>query len=180
MADRPSPLQNRMTPEGDIIAVPARGTMMGNRGGAFHDADQKLGRRHWVSRQWICCVLQFRGRHRQVMRPGRYTELFFLDEVTALAAGHRPCFECRRAAALDFASRWSGVRGLPDRAGAAAMDAVLHEERLAADRRGKRTYVASCAGLPDNTMIRVDDRFLRVAGGRLQVLNGGKPGHRMR
>ena len=89
------PLQNRVTPEGEIIATAARGTMMGNRGGCLHRPDKTLGRRRWVTRQWICCELRFRGRHRVVMTPGQYTELFFLDEATALAAGHRPCFECR-------------------------------------------------------------------------------------
>ena len=97
------PLQNRVTPEGEIIATPHRGLLMGNRGGAFHLPDQTLGPRRWATRQWIACVLEFKGRHREVMRPNRYTELFFLDEATALAAGHRPCFECRRSDAERFA-----------------------------------------------------------------------------
>lgn len=112
-------------------------------------------------------MLDYRGRHRQVMQPGRYTELFFLDEVTALAAGHRPCFECRRAAAVDFAIRWNGARGLSGRASVVDMDAVLHAERVA--RGGtKRSYSASCGSLPDNTIIRCGERFLRIAGSRLQ------------
>src|SRR6185312_7493852 len=87
-------LQNRVDPYGELLATPARGTMFGNRGGKFHRDDKRLASRRWVSRQWICCVLKFKGRQRNVW--GRYyTELFFLDEVTALAAGHRPCFECR-------------------------------------------------------------------------------------
>ena len=89
-------LQNRVTPFGELVATPARGTMFGNRGGRFHRDDRTLGQRRWASRQWICCVLQFKDRHHPVWRD-RYTALFFLDEVTALAAGHRPCFECRRA-----------------------------------------------------------------------------------
>ena len=83
----------------------ARGLFMGNRGGRFHTDERTLTRRRWASRHWICCVLDFNGRHRDVW--GRcYTELFFLDEVTALAAGHRPCFECRRRDALAFAECW--------------------------------------------------------------------------
>jgi hypothetical protein len=87
------PLQNRVTPFGDLIAVPDRGAWMGNRGGCFHTDTRQLSRRRWVSQRWIVCVLEFRGRQRTVMTPGRYTELFFLDEATALAAGHRPCRE---------------------------------------------------------------------------------------
>ena len=90
-----SPLQNRVTPFGDIAAVSARGGMMGNRGGRLHGPERRLGRRRWASRAWICCELAFRGRQRVVMGES-YTELFFLDEAVALAAGHRPCFECRR------------------------------------------------------------------------------------
>ena len=100
MADPAMPLQNRVTPTGEIIATTARGTMMGNRGGAFHTAAQTLTHRRWKTKAWICCVIEFKGRHRVVMSPNRYTELFFLDEATALAAGHRPCFECRRADAV--------------------------------------------------------------------------------
>src|SRR5690606_9191936 len=124
------PLQNRVTPEGEIIATAARGTLMGNRGGCLHGPDRRLGRRRWVTRQWICCELQFRGRHRQVMTPGQYTELFFLDEATALAAGHRPCFECRRADAVRFARTWAQIEGQTGRASAPHMDAALHAERL--------------------------------------------------
>src|SRR5436853_7042816 len=95
------PLQNRVSPFGDLFAGPALGLFMGNRGGRFHRDDRTLSSRRWVSRQWICCRLQFNNRHRDVWKTG-YTELFFLDEPTALAAGHRPCFECRRADALAF------------------------------------------------------------------------------
>ncbi len=92
------PLQNRVLPDGQIVAHSARGAFMGNRGGRFHDPETRtLTTRRWASRQWIICVLDFKHRHREVMGHG-YTELFFLDEVTALAAGHRPCFECRRQA----------------------------------------------------------------------------------
>jgi hypothetical protein len=152
------PLQNRVLPTGEIVVSPMRGTMMGNRGGCFHRDDQKLVDRRWVSRQWICCVLDFRGRKRAVMSPGLYTELFFLDEATALAAGHRPCFECRRKEATTFAVLWTG--GVPgatgDRARASVMDAVLHEERL--DEHGRqRRHRMRARGLPDGTMVRLDD-----------------------
>jgi hypothetical protein len=147
------PLQNRVSPEGEIIATPHRGLMMGNRGGAIHRADRTLSPRRWASRQWIACVLQFKGRHREVMQPGAYTELFFLDEATALAAGHRPCFECRRADAVRFAELWARVQGRPERERAPAMDAVLHAERVDG-RRGKRTFRARRAELPDGTFIR--------------------------
>ena len=96
------PLQNRVDPFGLIHAVPDRGTLMGNRGGCFHIEDKTLKRTHWKTRQWITCVLEFKGRQRVPMSDGTYTELFFLDEATALAAGHRPCYECRYAAAKRF------------------------------------------------------------------------------
>jgi hypothetical protein len=94
-------LQNRVTPFGEIIATAARGTMMGNRGGRFHRDDKTLGRRRWASHHWICCELHYKNQHHEPMGKG-YTSLFFLDEVTALAAGHRPCFFCRRAEAKRF------------------------------------------------------------------------------
>ena len=121
-------LQNRVTPFGVLVAIPARGTMYGNRGGRFHRDDQTLGQRRWASRQWICCVLQFKNRHHPVWRD-RYTALFFLDEVTALAAGHRPCFECRRRDAKAFAEKWAQAKG-SDMPRARQMDAVLQAERL--------------------------------------------------
>lgn len=96
------PLQNRVDPFGILHAVADRGLFMGNRGGCFHRDDQTLRDRHWASRQWILCVLEFKGRRRPLMQPGLYTELFFLDEATALAGGHRPCFECRRPEATVF------------------------------------------------------------------------------
>jgi hypothetical protein len=160
------PLQNRVTPEGEIIAHPARGLMMGNRGGAIHDAHRTLGRRRWVSRQWICCVLSFNNRQRQVMTPGRYTELFFLDEATALAAGHRPCFECRRSDSLRFAMIWAAVHGKNDRATAPEMDRVLHPERVSA-AGSKVTFVSSPADLPDGTFVRFEGRSHLLWNGRI-------------
>ena len=129
------PLQNRVDPFADLFATPARGTLFGNRGGRFHTDDKTLTRRRWASRQWICCVLDFKGRQRDVW--GRfYTELFFLDEVTALAAGHRPCFECRRKDAEDFAGRWQAAFKLRTPPYAPEMDEVLHAQRLTAGPSG--------------------------------------------
>jgi hypothetical protein len=147
------PLQNRVTPAGEIVAIAARGTLMGNRGGALHDAQRRLGTRRWVSRQWICCRLHHAGRKRQVMAPGRYTELFFLDEATALAAGHRPCFECRRADALAFAKAWAHGHGMAELITAGEMDRVLHRERLLEDG-GKRTSSTKVEDLPDGVIVR--------------------------
>ncbi len=162
------PLQNRVTPQGDIVAHAARGLMMGNRGGALHDAHRTLHRRRWVSKQWICCRLAFNDRHRQVMAPGQYTELFFLDEATALAAGHRPCFECRRADAVAFATLWAKVHGRDGRASAPEMDAILHPERV--DARGdKVTYTASLASLPDGTFVRHEGQPMLVMGAGLHL-----------
>lgn len=96
------PLRNRADPFGELHAVQERGLFMGNRGGGFHREDQTLKDRHWTSKHWIICLLSFKDRKRKLMQPGLYTELFFLDEATALAGGHRPCFECRRAEAAAF------------------------------------------------------------------------------
>ncbi len=93
--------QNRVNPKGELCAVPQRGTMMGNRGGKFHRDDKTLTQRRWASIHWICCELHYKNQHHQAMGQG-YTSLFFLDEVTALAAGHRPCFYCLRAEAKAF------------------------------------------------------------------------------
>lgn len=142
------PLQNRVDPAGALHAVPERGDMMGNRGGRFHTDGQTLGARRWASRQWIACVCTFKQRKRQVWGNG-YTELFFRDEATALSAGHRPCFECRRQDAVRFARAFAAP-GPP--LSAAAMDAILHRERLA--DREKRTFRADIANLPDGAFIR--------------------------
>ena len=106
------PLQNRVDPFGELFVTPARGLFFGNRGGRFHTDEKRLTRRRWASRQWICCVLQFKNRHHEVWGR-RYTALFFLDEPTALAAGHRPCFECRRKEAELFAEKWRQAFRLP-------------------------------------------------------------------
>jgi hypothetical protein len=155
------PLQNRVDPFGELFASPARGTLMGNRGGKFHADDRSLTGRRWVSRQWICCLLKFKGRRRNVW--GRYyTELFFLDEVTAFAAGHRPCFECRRKDAERFAALFSGkVR----RAAADTMDKLLHAERL--NGKAKRMHRRKLDALPDGAMIALEGEAFGIRGERL-------------
>src|ERR1700688_1254704 len=154
-------LPNRVDPFGNLFATSARGTLLGNRGGKFHTDDKKLSTRRWASRQWICCVLEFKGRQRAVW--GRYyTELFFLDEVTAFAAGHRPCFECRRRDAERFAALFSGKT---KRASAGAMDDVLHAERL--DGKSKRTHRRALDTLPDGAMIALGDGAFAVRGQHL-------------
>ena len=162
MAERP--LQNRVDPFGELHSTPARGTLMGNRGGRFHDDRKELGGRRWAGRRWISCVCEFRGRHREIWSDG-YTELFFLDEITALAAGHRPCFECRRSEALDFARAMArGVSGsAPLRAD--AMDAILDAERRRS--RTKRVHMARLDSLPDGAMVAVAGKPFALRGGKL-------------
>ena len=153
------PLQNRVNPFGELIATPARGMLLGNRGGKFHRDDRTLGRRRWASKQWIACVCAFKGRRRVVWGAG-YTQLFFLDEVTALAAGHRPCFECRRQAAKAFIAAFPGA---PSHVG--AMDEALHRERV--ENRLKRLWRARLGDLPDGAMIARDGRAYAVRSSAL-------------
>ena len=148
------PLQSRVDPFGRLIATPARGLFFGNRGGRFHRDDRTLGKRRWASRQWICCVLSFKGRRHQVWGPG-FTDLFFLDEPTAFAAGHRPCFECRRRDATAFAAAWARAKGLAAPPRAPAMDVALHAERLAG--RDKRVQRRTIGDLPDGAFVTLDD-----------------------
>jgi hypothetical protein len=155
------PLPNRVDPFGQLIASPERGALMGNRGGRFHLDDQTLGRRRWASRQWIACVCEFKNRRRDVWGAG-YTELFFLDEPTALAAGHRPCFECRRGEALAFRDAFPGAA----RPSAAAIDEVLHAERQAAG--AKLALLAPLDDLPDGAMIDLEGAAWLVAGDSLR------------
>jgi hypothetical protein len=158
------PLQNRVTPSGEIVADPSRGLMMGNRG-CLHGQGRTLGVSRWRSKLWICCLLDFKGVQRDPMPPGRWTALFFLDEATALAAGHRPCAYCRRADYLAFAEAWRADRGLPRRPSAAEMDTALHRERTDRSRR-KLTYLVPAAELPDGVMIRArGEPGLLIGGG---------------
>jgi hypothetical protein len=147
------PLQNRVTPTGEITAQPWRGALMGNRG-ILHDAQGRLGTARWRHNNWVCCVTEFRGRHREVMpppgSPTRYTALFFRDEACALAAGHRPCAECRNADWRRFKAAWAAA-GLPGRA-AAEIDRVLHTARVTRSRR-QVTHEAELATLPDGVFL---------------------------
>jgi hypothetical protein len=145
----PMPRRNRVTPEGEIVADPAKGRLMGNRG-RLHRADGTFGASLWTTRAWIACALSFGDRRRRIMAPDSYTELFFLDEATAYAAGHRPCAECRRAEFRAFRALWEAAFG-PARA--PAIDAVLHAARVRRDR-SKVVFAAAADGLPDGTMIR--------------------------
>jgi hypothetical protein len=158
-------LQNRVRPDGELEARPERGSLMGNRGGRIHDpATQSLTSRRWVSRRWICCLLEFNERRRQVWSES-YTELFFLDEITALAAGHRPCYECRRTAANAFALAVARSDGLRNALGADALDRRLHMERL--EGREKRLHKLPFHSLPDGAMILHQSEFFAVAGSDL-------------
>ncbi len=146
--------QNRVDPYGALHAVSERGRWTGNRG-VLHDASKRVVA-PWRLRRWITCELEWKGRRREVFAPGRWSELFFLDEATALSAGHRPCAECRRPRYVEFRAAWdAGGRGRGGRSGflpADAIDRVLHAERL--DREGrKRTYRAALSSLPDGTMV---------------------------
>jgi hypothetical protein len=150
------PRRNRVTPLGEIVAAPERGTMMGNRG-ILHDAEGRV-RRPWQVKRWLLCVLEFRGRHRTVMAANRYTELFFLDEATGLAAGHRPCFECRRGRFLAFRNAWAAGNGPivpPETIRADRIDDRLHAERVGRDR-SKRTFTADIDELPGGVFIQLD------------------------
>ena len=158
------PLQNRVNPFGELLADRSRGLFMGNRGGRLHTDQRTLTRRRWTSRAWICCLLDFNDRRRKVWGHF-YTELFFLDEPTALAAGHRPYFECRRRDALAFAECWRQAFGLKDRPRAAEMDARLHDERL--DGRAKRQHKLPIADLPDGAFVAVEENAFAVRGGSL-------------
>ncbi|MFO0809239.1 MAG: hypothetical protein U0746_11480 [Gemmataceae bacterium] len=162
------PLQNRVDPFGAIVATSERGTILGNRG-LLHDKHQRIVR-PWRLKRWIACLLAFRGRQRTVMSPGLYTELFFLDEATALAAGHRPCAECRRADLLRFKAAWlRGNAAGPFTADSLLplMDDILHAERLDATG-GKRTYRAPLRRLPSGVIVAVGGKPFLWHDGRLR------------
>ncbi len=161
------PLQNRITPFGDIVALPERGLFTGNRG-IIHDPETRtLLRRRWTSKAWIVCSCTFKGRWRPVMGRRSWTELFFLDDATALAAGHRPCFTCRRAAALAFRAAWAQGKGTPPPS-APALDAVLHAERLGNGRKRLHALAGPWQALPHGAMLAAGElAFLVAPGSRL-------------
>jgi hypothetical protein len=151
------PLQNRVTPFGEIVAVAARGTMMGNRG-ILHDERRRLGQARWRHPHWVACVLEFRGHRRPVMQPRNYTELFFLDEAVALAAGHRPCAYCRRADHQRFMAGHRRVlagRGEPAQISAPELDRRLHRDRVDSRSRRQIRFEAVLDDLPDGTFVRL-------------------------
>ncbi len=139
--------QNRVFPDATIHATPARGLIFGNRG-CLHDSQGKLGPARWRGRRWITCLLRFKDRRRPLMQPGRYTELFFLDEAVALAAGHRPCAECRRA---DYLAYCAALGRQPD---ADALDRALHADRIAPGTTDQRTFTENIDTLPDGSFLR--------------------------
>ena len=158
------PLQNRVMPTGEILAIPDRGMFVGNRGIIHNPATKTLLRKRWSTDAWLTCVLEFRGRRRKVMQRQSWTELFFLDEATSFAAGHRPCFYCRREDANRFRAAWekgnrTGEVLAPD------MDGVLHRERFAS---GKRLHPLPRAleKLPDGTMVQAGEESFLIAQGR--------------
>jgi hypothetical protein len=155
------PLQNRVNPFGEIVATPARGIMMGNRGGKFHRDDRTLGKRRWTSRHWICCDIHYKNKQHDPM--GKYyTSLFFLDEVTALAAGHRPCFFCRRKEAQLFLSLADPPLMVE------AADLILHAQRHASRKADDPAPpVCRVAGLPDGAMVAIEGEPHAVRGGYL-------------
>ncbi len=153
-----------MSPLGELIADPARGLVYGNRG-CLHDADGRIRRAFGVKR-WIACRLRFKDWHRSpLMQPGRFTELFFLDEATAFAAGHRPCALCRHDDYQAFVGRWRELH--PRDRGADAIDARLHAERLAHGTRSQRHHLAQIADLPDGAFVLREDGPWLVLGDRL-------------
>jgi hypothetical protein len=167
------PLQNRVDPCGAIFILTSRGTLMGNRGGALHN-DERVIVRPFKDRRWITCLLEYKGRRRSVMSPGRYTELFFLDEAVALAAGHRPCAECRRERFNAFRDAWKRSRQ-PEGGGpllANEIDLELHRARI--DGRGRKvTWEAPLNTLPEGCFVRIGSFSYLVWG---EVLLRWSPG----
>jgi hypothetical protein len=158
------PLQNRVTPLGELVADPARGLVYGNRG-CLHDANGRI-RRRWNGRRWIACRLEFRGwLRRPLLQPGRFTELFFLDEATAMAAGHRACALCRREDYVRLTDIWRTLH--PGQTGADAIDAQLHGERVDPVTRSHRVHRATWESLPDGAFVQFDDVPHLVVGSML-------------
>ena len=158
------PLRNRVTPQGELIADPARGLVYGNRG-CLHDDGGRI-RRRYNGKRWIACRLRFKGWHRHpLLQPGRFTELFFLDEATAMAAGHRPCALCRREDYVRFRELWRERHPGPH--GADDIDARLHSERVDSATRAQRQHDARLEDLPDGAFVLRDGAPWLVRGPRL-------------
>jgi hypothetical protein len=147
------PLRNRVTPLSELIADPARGLVYGNRG-CLHDDAGDI-RRRYATRRWIACRLQFKGwLRRPLLAPGKFTELFFLDEATAFAAGHRPCALCRREDYVRFTEIWHDLH--PGQRGADAIDEQLQAERFDPKARTQRHHEAPIDDLPDGAFVLRD------------------------
>src|SRR5437588_402106 len=159
------PLQNRVTPTGDIIATPHRGMFTGNRGIIHDPATKTLLRKRWASPAWLTCLCEFRGWRRKVMGGRSWTELFFLDEATAFAAGHRPCFFCRREDANRFRAAWEQGNAVSSVL-ACDIDAVLHRERLDRGRKRLHPLPMPVRELPDGAMVQAGDAHFLIARGR--------------
>ena len=158
------PLQNRVTPLSELVADPARGLVYGNRG-CLHDENGRIRRRFAVKR-WIACRLEFKGwRRNALLQPGRFTELFFLDEATAFAAGHRPCALCRREDYVRFGEIWSELHA--GRVGADRIDEQLHAERMAPGGKERRLHRARLADLPNGAFVLASDVPWLVVGSEL-------------
>jgi hypothetical protein len=162
--EAPQPRQNRVTPFNELISTPARGLVYGNRG-CLHDTDGRI-RRLYNGKRWLACRLEFKGwRRKALMQPGKFTELFFLDEATAFAVGHRPCALCRHEDYDAFRDLWR--RDHSGDASADSIDAVLHEERLDLESRRQRRHVVRLADVPDGAFVAYGERPHLVLGGRL-------------
>lgn len=158
------PLQNRVTPFGDIVAIAQRGLFTGNRGIIHEPATKTLLRRRWSSKAWLICACDYGDRRRDVMAGRSWTELFFLDEAVALAAGHRPCFFCRRERALAFKAAWAD--GATTSPSAGDLDAVLHGERLSRGQKRLHPLPSPTADLPDGTVVVASGAAFTIASGR--------------
>ena len=159
------PLQNRVMPTGDIIATPHRGMFTGNRGIIHDPATRTLLKKRWSTPAWLTCLCEFRGRRRKVMGERSWTELFFLDEATAFAAGHRPCFFCRREDAMRFRAAWETGNRVGDLR-APDMDAVLHRERLDKGKKRLHPLPMRLDDLPDGAMVQEGTASFLIARGR--------------
>src|SRR6202012_1017617 len=161
--------QNRVDPFGQLIKTAERGTWMGNRG-ILHNEKKEIVRPYKL-KNWLICVLQFNGRHRQVMTPNRYTELFFMDEATAFAAGHRPCFECRRQDYNRFKSFWlkgNPEYGFDEKTSFQKIDDILQKERMGRDR-SKVTFEEQADRLPNGTFVLIEDKPYLISGGMVYL-----------
>jgi hypothetical protein len=158
------PLQNRVTPFGEIVAIPERGLFTGNRGIIHDPATKTLLKKRWTTKAWIVCACVYKDHHREVMGKQSWTELFFLDEATALAAGHRPCFFCRRAAAQAFQSAWAAGNG-GGTVSAPEIDAVLHRQRLQGRAKRIHPLPSPIEDLPDGTMIAAGGDAVAIVAG---------------